>query len=99
KISADLAKQAIVIDYTMTNGGTTPVTVAPWEITRVAAGGITFYADAGDPSVAIAGTTLVDGVRWYQHVAGADQPPKFFSDGKGWIAHVAGDLLLLNSFP
>ncbi|HEY0465146.1 MAG TPA: hypothetical protein VGC79_13090, partial [Polyangiaceae bacterium] len=34
KFSADLAKLAIVVDYTMTNGGTAPVTVAPWEITR-----------------------------------------------------------------
>ncbi len=32
KFSADLARLAIVIDYTMTNGGTGPVTVAPWEI-------------------------------------------------------------------
>ncbi|MEI9940806.1 MAG: hypothetical protein WDO69_26620 [Pseudomonadota bacterium] len=101
KFSADLAKQAIVIDYTMTNGGTTtPVTVAPWEITRVAAGGITFYADAGDPSAVIPPTTLTDGVRWYQHNASAaDQPAKFLSDGKGWIAHAAGDLLLIKSFP
>ncbi len=100
KFSVDLAKQAIVIDYTMTNGGTAPVSVAPWEITRVAAGGLTFYADAGNPTAAIAPTTVVDGVRWYEHEpSAADQPPKFFSDGKGWLAHAAGDLLLIKSFP
>ncbi len=103
KFTADLAKEAIVIDYTMSNGGTAPVTVAPWEITRVAAGGITFYADAVDasaPSAAIPPTTLTDGVRWYQHDPGAAaQPDKFFSDGRGWIAHAAGDLLLIKSFP
>ncbi|HEY3255895.1 MAG TPA: hypothetical protein VGJ91_18180 [Polyangiaceae bacterium] len=99
KFSADLAKQAIVIDYTMSNGGTAPVSVAPWEITRVAGGGITFYADAGDPSIVIAQTTLTDGVRWYQHDPNVAPPAKFFSDGKGWIAHAAGDLLLIKSFP
>ena len=99
KFSADLAKQAIIVEYTMTNGGAVPVVVAPWEITRVAAGGITFYADAGDSSVQIAPTTLVDGVRWYQHEPSTDQPPKFFSDGRGWIAHAAGELLLIKSFP
>jgi hypothetical protein len=98
KFSADLAKQAIITDYTMTNGGIAPVTVAPWEITRVAAGGITFYADAGDPTLVIAQTTLVDGVRWYKHDRSADQPPKFFSDGKGWLAQAAGDQLLIKSF-
>ncbi len=100
KFSADLAKQAIVIEYTMTNGGTAPVTVAPWEITRVAAGGITFYADASAPSAVLPPTTLMDGVRWYQHDPSAvAQPAKILSDGKGWIAHAAGDLLLIKSFP
>ena len=104
KFSADLAKQAIVIEYTMTNGGTAPVTVAPWEITRVAAGGITFYEEASEPvlhdtSMVLPPTTLKDGVRWYQHDPSVEDPTKFFSDGKGWIAHAAGDLLLIKSFP
>jgi hypothetical protein len=47
----------------------------------------------------IAPTTVVDGVRWYKHDPSAEQPPKFFSDGRGWIAHAAGDLLLIKSFP
>ncbi|HEY0469221.1 MAG TPA: hypothetical protein VGC79_33745, partial [Polyangiaceae bacterium] len=64
-----------------------------------AGGGITFYADAGDPSVVLAGTTLTDGVRWYPHDPSGVQPDKLFSDGKGWIAHAAGDLLLIKSFP
>jgi len=103
KFSADLAKEAIIIDYTMTNGGTVPVTVAPWEITRVAAGGITFYAEATepvvhDPNMVLPATTLTDGVRWYQHDPNVVEPTKFFSDGKGWIAHAAGDLLLIKSF-
>jgi hypothetical protein len=104
KFSADLAKQAIVIDYTMSNGGTEPVTVAPWEITRVAAGGVTFYAEASepivhDPNMVLPPTTWVDGVRWYEHDPSVVQPTKFFADGKGWIAHAAGDLLLIKSFP
>ncbi|MEO6598949.1 MAG: hypothetical protein ABIQ16_03690 [Polyangiaceae bacterium] len=98
RISTDVAKQAIIIDYTMTNGGPAPVTVAPWEVTRVAAGGITFYEDAGVSGV-IAGTTLTDGVRWYKHDPSGAQPDKLFSDGKGWLTHAAGNLLLIKSFP
>jgi len=104
KFSADLVKRAIVIEYTMTNGGTEPVTVAPWEITRVAGSGITFYAEASepvvhDPNMVLPTTTLTDGVRWYQHDPSVVAPTKFFADGKGWIAHAAGDLLLIKSFP
>jgi hypothetical protein len=104
KFSADLAKQAIVIEYTMSNGGTEPVSVAPWEITRVAAGGITFYAEASepvvhDPNMVVPSTTSADGVRWYEHDPNLVSPSKFFADGKGWLAHAAGDLLLIKSFP
>ena len=103
KFSADVANEAIVIDYTMTNGGTVPLTVAPWEITRVAAGGITFYAEASEPvlhdaSMVLPPTTLTDGVRWYQHDPSVIDPTKFFADGKGWLAHAAGQLLLIKSF-
>ena len=103
KFSADVANEAIVVDYTMTNGGTEPLTVAPWEITRVAAGGITFYAEDSepvlhDPDMVLPPTTLTDGVRWYQHDPSVLDPTKFFADGKGWIAHAAGDLLLIKSF-
>jgi hypothetical protein len=104
KFSADLAKQAIVIEYTMTNGGSESVTVAPWEITRVAGGGLTFYAEASEPmlndsNMVLPATTSTDGVRWYQHDPSVVAPTKFFADGKGWIAHAAGDLLLIKSFP
>lgn len=104
KFSPDLVKLAIVIDYTMTNGGATPVIVAPWEITRVASGGLTFYAEASepvvhDPNMVLPPTTSTDGVRWYQHDPSVIEPTKFFADGKGWIAHAAGDLLLIKSFP
>jgi hypothetical protein len=103
KFSADLAKEAIVIDYTISNGGTELVIVAPWEISRVAAGGITFYAEASepvlhDPNMALPPTTLSHGVRWYEHDPSVIPPLKFFSDGKGWLAHAAGDLLLIKSF-
>jgi len=103
KFSADVEKLAIVIEYTITNRGADPVTVAPWEITRVAGAGITFYAEAGEPVVhdpmVLPPTTLKDGVRWYEHDPDVSEPTKFFADGKGWIAHAAGDLLLIKSFP
>jgi hypothetical protein len=104
KFSADVAKEAIVIDYTMSNGGTAPVTVAPWEITRVAAGGLTFYPGQSEPmqgsTFPLPATTDAAGVTWYQHDPSDATEYKLLADGKdGWLAHAAGDLLLIKSFP
>jgi hypothetical protein len=102
RFSADLTKEAIIIDYTMTNGGTDPVTTAPWEITRVAPGGITFYPPASPPYAQATprlATTEEAGVVWYQHDPSDLTLYKLFGDGKdGWLAHADGDLLLIKSF-
>ena len=102
KFSADLARDAILIEYTMKNGGQEPVTVAPWEITRVPAGGITFYAGASAPvghGTPLMATTEASGVTWYQHDPNDATAYKLFADGQGWLAHAASDLLLIKSFP
>ncbi len=108
KFSADVAKEAVSIEYTMTNGGTDALAVAPWEVTRVAGGGLTFYPENTPPvlhdkSLVMPPTTLTEGVRWFQHDASVQKATKFFADGKdGWISHVTGansDLLLIKTFP
>lgn len=102
KIWADLTKEAIVIEYTMHNGGALPLTVAPWEITRVPAGGITFY-EPGSPPVShglpLMRTRELAGVTWYEHDPSDETLYKLFADGRGWIAQALGDLLLIKSFP
>ena len=108
KFSADVAKEAVIIEYTMTNGGTVPVTVAPWEVTRVAGGGLTFYPEASppvlhDPKAVMPPTTNGAGARWFKHNVAVTAATKFFSDGSsGWVAHATGaatDLLLIKTFP
>jgi hypothetical protein len=108
KFSADVAKEAVVIEYTMINGGTGPITAAPWEVTRVVGGGLTFYPEASAPvlhdnSLLMPPTTASAGARWFQHDTSVVKATKFFADGKdGWISHVTGpnkDLLLIKAFP
>lgn len=107
KFSADLAKEAIIIDYTITNGGTAPVNVAPWEITRVPGGGITFYGTGMDapragnfPLPAAATITTGAGATWYKHDTADLTDRKLLADGGGgWLAHAEGDLILVKSFP
>jgi hypothetical protein len=102
KFTADVAKEAIVIDYTVTNGGTDPVTTAPWEVTRVAPGGITFDPAATPPytlATPLLKTTDAAGATWYQHDPTDMTLYKLFGDGKdGWLAHADGDLLLIKTF-
>jgi hypothetical protein len=103
KFSADLVKEAIVIDYTVTNGGAAPVSVAPWEITRMGAGSITFYppgdgAPVAGGTFALPPTTTMGGATWFQHTGSATNY-KLLADGKeGWLASAVGDLILVKTF-
>ena len=103
KFSANSATGVVTIVYTIANRGSKARQVAPWEITRVAAGGLTFFPIEGDPRKgpqALLNPTIANGVAWFAYDAAAitaDQ--KLFADGlEGWIAHVDGDLLLVKSF-
>lgn len=107
KFSADLSKEAIVIDYTVTNGGAAAVNVAPWEISRVPGGGITFYGTGMDmphagnfPLPEAATITVAAGATWYKHDTTDATDRKLLADGAGgWLATANGDSLLVKSFP
>ena len=104
KFSADSKAGVVSAVYSIANRGSQARQVAPWEITRVAAGGLTFFPmGEGGPRKGpqdLLSPTIVNGVAWFAYDAAAitaDQ--KLFADGKeGWIAHVDGDLLLVKSF-
>lgn len=104
KFSPDFAANAIVVEYTIVNGGGSAKKLAPWEITRVAPGGLTFFASDTAPFPAMGGapelpTTSMAGCYWFQNSPSTPQG-KLFSDGKGWLAHVTpDDLLFVKVFP
>ena len=90
------------VDVTYTLANTSPsvgVDVAPWLISRVATGGLTFfgqgsgpvtYAPDSDPAFAV---TEAAGDLWYQSAPVA-RNSKAFADGTGWLAHVTPARLL-----
>lgn len=108
RIAIDRAAQIVVMTYEMKNTGTAAATWAPWEITRVTSGGMTFFALGAGGTAAI-GTWVPTPLqeagmwRWYDDAAlqtNNNQGRKTFADGTGWIAHVARNerLLLLKTF-
>ncbi|HEX7506733.1 MAG TPA: hypothetical protein VF550_08160, partial [Polyangia bacterium] len=90
--------QAVTLEYTIENGTSAAVSNAPWEITRVYAGGLTFFPNA-DAWVKLGGiysgftivpVTTSQGVVWFNDNATSyTSNVKGGSDGlEGWAAHI-----------
>jgi hypothetical protein len=104
KFSVDVSAGAVTTEYGLSNRGTQARKVAPWEITRVASGGLTFFPMGdGAPTKGMQDLLplqIAGGVAWFA----CDTTPlasdqKVFADGhEGWIAHVDGNLLLVKAF-
>ena len=91
---------AIVVTYTITNDGSEPRKVAPWEITRVENEGGVIFFDAPVDGIWPAG--LMDfkaqyGLAWYQ-TDERNENRKVNADGKGWLAYCSRGLLLVKRF-
>lgn len=101
-ISANAADTSIIIDYCIKNEKTASQKWAPWEVTRVINGGLTVFAKGegkvtGDMAVR---TKEITGYVWYDQDATLGKTgAKYFSDGKGWLAHVVdGEMLFIKKF-
>jgi hypothetical protein len=97
----DGAHSAIRQTFTIHNRGSEPTAAAPWQITRVAAGGLTFFP-TGMGSFAPSNLTVRDalGVSWYAFdPAEVTGHHKLFAEcSEGWLAHVDRDALLVKTF-
>ncbi len=102
KFTADLAKIAINVEYTI--NATASGSFAPWEITRFAQQGVTFWPTGTAPVAAgtfeLPPTTTGAGCTW--HTAPASLPSadqKLNADGTGgWLAHAASDWVVVKKF-
>ncbi len=101
---ADDADTSFTQMYVIRNVGSASRQVAPWQITRVLPGGLTFFpAGQGAGRGNLAGQVkTVEEWNWFDLDAAAlpGGTPKYFADGaEGWMAHVdKHNNLLLESF-
>jgi hypothetical protein len=107
RFSVDSATNVVTIAYSFDNQGTAAISVAPWEITRVTAGGLTFFPNPASGPVP---RTCSGGFR--TPTASNDESYTFFvdlpstgetklcADGgpKGYEAELLGDLLLVQAW-
>jgi hypothetical protein len=102
RFSADRARAALTFEYRIHNLGPVPLQTAPWQITRVGPGGLTFYP-SGEGSFPPSNLGVRDalGATWYDYDRAAiTDHQKHFADGReGWLAHVDRDALLVKTFP
>ena len=97
---ADPGDEAVNVSYTVTNRGD-PVTLAGWEISRVAATGVTFYS--GAPPVALGGLNLphteqAQGVVWMDHAVQGAEGKLGANAGLGFVAYASPSLLFVKTF-
>ncbi|MEI6679051.1 MAG: DUF4380 domain-containing protein [Mariniphaga sp.] len=97
------ADSSISINYTITNISDKDKSMAPWEVTRVLAGGLTFFpiGTPGGYSKSNLVTADLNGICWFQYVPElVTGHQKLFRNGaEGWLAHANHGLLLIKQFP
>ena len=103
KFTPDLERFAVVLEYTIVNTGDETVSYAPWEISRVLPGGVTFFPtgdEVNDVDMTPLPVSDIDGISWLDHTAPMDSGDyKYSADGAdGWSAHAAGDMVFVKSF-
>ena len=101
RIAADRARGAVIFDFSINNRGAGAVQLAPWQITRVPPGGLSFFpTGSGNYPPSNLAVREQGGVTWYAYDAAAiTDHQKLFADGsEGWVAHAGDGTLLVKMF-
>jgi hypothetical protein len=97
--------ETVAIDYTIENRGDKLRTVAPWEISRLRTGGLSFFpAGVGVQPHSTLKVRESGGAIWfdYDKASITTEHQKLFAHGsEGWVAHadIARRLLFIKTFP
>ncbi|MET0386690.1 MAG: hypothetical protein ABW321_12065 [Polyangiales bacterium] len=92
---------AFEVAYVLENSASSEASWAPWQISRVGPGGLTFFPTGESSASTQLPLMEALGISWYRHDPAAIAEPgqKWSGDGKeGWIAHVAEKTLFVKRF-
>jgi hypothetical protein len=97
---------SIIVNYTITNYSDKIQSVAPWEISRVAPGGLTLYPTGQGKKQNLLAKLMEDkdNITWFKYDSTKmnfkpGDVPKLIHDGtEGWMAQVNGEIILIKKF-
>jgi hypothetical protein len=97
------ATGVVRIEYDIHNQTDRPLRVAPWEVTRVARRGVSFFPQGervwSSAAFATLPTVQALGLHWIEHDRSVRGEAKLFADStQGWLAHAVDRLLFVKSF-
>jgi hypothetical protein len=97
----NVARGAVEIEYEIRNHGE-PLEVAGWEISRVAAVGVTFFAGEGTSSLGDLPMPAIerdaDGIVWMRHAQQPDEAKLGADATRGFVAYASPSQLFLKTF-
>ena len=100
---ASIADSSFSIRYVITNISRKDKPVAPWEVSRVPAGGLSFFpiGTPGGYSRSNMATKDMNGIIWFTyHPELITDHQKLFRNGsEGWLAHTNHGLIFIKQFP
>lgn len=103
RFSPDLERFAVNLEYVIVDEGSTAA-LAPWEISRVRPGGLTFFPTGTgvEPETEMDALRISEaaGATWMDHTRDYEAGNyRYKADGaRGWLAHTNGDLLFVKAF-
>jgi len=103
KFSVDPKDTSVVIVYKVTNQSNEKRKVAPWEITRVAPGGLTIFPSASGDKKGDLKPLMYDhdGITYFEYDANKipGGVPKLIGDGsEGWMAYIKDGIAIIKKF-
>ena len=94
---------SFVIEYKIINESDIILKYAPWEVTRVPAGGITFFPEgpAGGKRQSKLNIIKHEGIVWFYFdpLLVNDHQKLFYNGKEGWLAHQTNSLLFIKRYP
>jgi hypothetical protein len=106
--AVDAASSVVTITYVLVNQGNSSISLAPWEVTRVAPGGVAFFPDpaGGAAPLACSGTfsapatSDLESYTFFADLPGTGETKLCAAGGaKGYQAYLGGSLLLVQAWP
>jgi hypothetical protein len=93
---------SVVIRYTISNISRNAQDVAPWEVTRVPAGGLAFFPEGPHPALSKSDLHVRDsaGIVWYPYDSSRQSHQKIFMSGSaGWTAYIKDGTVFIKKYP